>query len=187
VLTLTSLQLTERTADMQVLYNDGGDGRLTAILFSLSGRPILPGAGSILDITFRQLHQSTEVTEVSVEELILADLTGRAVLPIMTGVEAAVGASIPTAYALAQNYPNPFNARTVIRYELPETGHVIVEIRSLSGQMIRRVVDAPHPAGRYTVVWDGLDRDGRPVGSGLYLYRLQAGRFVDVKKMLLMK
>lgn len=93
----------------------------------------------------------------------------------------------PTEYALYQNYPNPFNPTTTIRYALKRRGDVRLEIFSLLGQRVRTLVHQAQSAGVYSVVWDGTDEAERPVASGVYIVRLDAGEFVAVKKMLLLR
>ena len=92
----------------------------------------------------------------------------------------------PTGFVLYQNYPNPFNAATTISFALPFQGNVNLSIYTLTGQKIREWLDAYGNAGSYSFVWNGKDRFGKDVGSGVYLYRLQAGRFVATKKMTLL-
>ncbi|MFC1683083.1 C1 family peptidase [Candidatus Zixiibacteriota bacterium] len=95
--------------------------------------------------------------------------------------------SIPGEYALQQNYPNPFNPETTIRYALAQDGPVRLSIYNVLGQEIVSLVDGHRPAGRHTVVWDGVDAGGRDVSSGLYFYRLQAGDFESTRKMVLLR
>ncbi len=87
----------------------------------------------------------------------------------------------------SQNYPNPFNPSTTIQYSLPEPCHVIVEIFDLLGRRVRTLVDQEQLTGPYTVTWDGTDGSGTPVATGVYLYKLRAGDYVQSKKMLLLK
>jgi hypothetical protein len=94
---------------------------------------------------------------------------------------------MPKAFALEQNYPNPFNPETTIKYQLPEPARVMLAIFNLKGQEIRTLVDEEKPAGYYSIVWDSKDNIGRDASSGLYVYRLQACRFVEIKKMLLLR
>jgi len=95
--------------------------------------------------------------------------------------------SLVSDYELAQNYPNPFNPSTRISFALPEAGVVQLAIYNLQGQKVRQLVSGQMNAGRYSLHWDGMDRDGKLMPSGVYLYRLQAGNFVQVRKMTLMK
>jgi len=93
----------------------------------------------------------------------------------------------PEVYALRNNYPNPFNPTTTIKYQLPEATDVRLEIFNVVGQVVRTVVADPQDAGRYTVQWDATNDGGQPLSSGIYFYRLQAGEFQQVNKMLLLK
>jgi len=96
-------------------------------------------------------------------------------------------ATTPLTFRLYQNYPNPFNPKTTIRYTLPEASEVRLVIFNLLGQKIRTLVHERQPAGYHLVVWDTRDERGKPVPSGVYLYRIKAGRFTDIKKMILMR
>lgn len=103
----------------------------------------------------------------------------------LTGVE--TNTALPTRFALAQNYPNPFNPSTTINYELPAVTQIVMRIYDVAGQEIRTLVNEPQPAGRYSVRWDGKTAQGSPVATGIYFYRLQAGSFIESKKMVLLK
>ncbi|MFQ5637815.1 MAG: pre-peptidase C-terminal domain-containing protein [bacterium] len=97
---------------------------------------------------------------------------------------------LPRDYGLSQNYPNPFNPSTVIRYALPALHahqNVKLDIYNMLGQKVRTLVNEDQPVGFHTVEWDGLNDSGKPVTSGLYIYRIKAGSFTEVKKMLFIK
>ncbi len=94
---------------------------------------------------------------------------------------------LPTSFALQQNYPNPFNPTTTINFSVPEAGAVTLTIYNLRGQLVQTLISDDRAAGAYSVVWSGRDATGAQVASGLYLYRLQAGEFVSVRKMMFMK
>ena len=95
--------------------------------------------------------------------------------------------NLPDRYTLHQNYPNPFNPRTVIRYELPNEGNVSITIFDLSGKQIRSLVSSSEPAGYRSTVWDGTNDRGETVTSGVYLYRIHAGQFIQTKKMIFLQ
>ncbi len=95
--------------------------------------------------------------------------------------------SIPLIYKLLQNYPNPFNPETQIRFQLPQNAFVVVEIYDMLGQHIAGLTNRNYDAGYHSVTWDGKDLNGIQVTSGIYIYRIQAGEFQDVKKMILIK
>ncbi len=88
---------------------------------------------------------------------------------------------------LRPNYPNPFNPETIIRYQLARTAEVRLEIYNLVGQKVTTLVDKKLSSGAHSVTWHGLDALGRPVASGVYIYRLQTDSFVESKKMLLLR
>jgi bacillopeptidase F (M6 metalloprotease family) len=94
---------------------------------------------------------------------------------------------IPEEISLSQNYPNPFNPSTTISYQLPKSGKVELTIYNMLGQEVRKLVDEKQAVGEYTIQWDGRDYNGTPVASGVYLYRLKAGEFIETKKMLLLR
>jgi len=87
----------------------------------------------------------------------------------------------------SHNYPNPFNPSTTIRFNLKETHPVKVEIFNAKGQLVRELLNEAKTAGEYDVLWNGTDNNGRSVASGIYLYKIQAGKYSNTKKMMLMK
>lgn len=89
---------------------------------------------------------------------------------------------IPTVFTLSQNYPNPFNPSTVIRYGLPERSSVVIEVFNIIGQRVKSVVNQEQAAGYYEVVFTA-DR----IASGVYFYQIRAGRYIQAKKMLLLR
>ncbi len=84
-------------------------------------------------------------------------------------------------------YPNPFNARTAIRYDLAESTKVVLKIFNLLGQEVRTLVKETQTAGAKQAAWDGRDCSGKQVSSGIYVYILEAGSFMDKRKMIFLK
>jgi hypothetical protein len=95
--------------------------------------------------------------------------------------------TIPSGFSLAQNFPNPFNPETKIRFQIPKTSQVIVIIFNNLGQEIRQLVNKQYKAGQHEILWNGRDNSGRAVASNMYIYQIQAGEFVDMKKMMLIR
>jgi hypothetical protein len=95
--------------------------------------------------------------------------------------------SAPKSFVLSQNHPNPFNPSTTIDYIIPEGPALPVHlvIYDVRGRLTRILVDVDRLAGRYTVHWDGKDNHGNEVGSGIYLYRIEAGDFKSTRKMVI--
>lgn len=91
-------------------------------------------------------------------------------------------ASIPTDFSLLQNYPNPFNPSTVINYSLPENSFVSLKVYDITGKEILTLVNEKKDAGRYEVSFDGSN-----LASGMYFYKIQAGSFSKVMRMVLIK
>lgn len=111
---------------------------------------------------------------------------------ILTNAEDG-GLALPTSFSLSQNYPNPFNPSTTIRYELPRESRVVLKVFNILGQEVATLVDEVKQPGRYSVQWDArlrpADSGGQAgsVASGMYLYQLRAGEFVETKKLLLLR
>jgi hypothetical protein len=104
-----------------------------------------------------------------------------------TGVEADRGMR-PEGAGLSQNYPNPFNPSTTIGYQLSGPGNVVLSIFNLRGERVALLVDGEKQAsGSHSVIWNGKDANGRPASGGVYLIRLEAGDFVQMRKMVLVK
>ena len=94
---------------------------------------------------------------------------------------------VPIAYALEQNYPNPFNPTTTIRYQLNKRSEVRLEIYDLLGRRVKTLVTGEQVTGSYSVLWKS-DNDARnAVASGVYIYRLRAGDFVQSRKLVLLR
>lgn len=88
----------------------------------------------------------------------------------------------PKIFLLSQNYPNPFNAITTIQYQLSATSEVLLTIYNIRGQEVLRLVESEQPAGHHQITWNATN-----VASGMYFYRLQAGEFVQIRKMILLR
>jgi hypothetical protein len=103
-----------------------------------------------------------------------------------TGVEEDVS-PLPERFVLAQNWPNPFKRSTTIRYALPHDCRVSLEVYNVLGRRVATLVDGEQPAGWRTAVWSGNDREGNPVGPGIYIVRFETGDFADTRKLMLVR
>jgi hypothetical protein len=92
------------------------------------------------------------------------------------------GEIVPWIFSLEQNYPNPFNPKTVINYQLPVSGDVVLTVFDILGNKVETLVDEYKPAGKYEVKFQATN-----LSSGVYFYQLRAGSFVETKKMILLK
>jgi len=90
-------------------------------------------------------------------------------------------------FKLHANYPNPFNPHTQISYSLKDNVHVFIGIYNIKGQLVRILVDERQPAGTYWINWDGRDLHYNLISNGIYFCQLQAGSYVETRKMVLTK
>ena len=105
----------------------------------------------------------------------------RLALNIMTGT-GNQNTGVPTTYSLSQNYPNPFNPSTKIEYSIPKQSFVSLKIYDLLGREVANLVNGDMAPGYYRI-----DFNGSHLASGVYFYRLEAGSFIDTKRMVLIK
>ncbi len=88
---------------------------------------------------------------------------------------------------LKNNYPNPFNPTTTISFSIPNDSNVELSIFNIKGQKVKTLVNEMLPAGEHSIIWNGRDSNGNRVSSGMYFYKLKAGDFQKVRKMILIK
>ncbi|MFQ5583152.1 MAG: T9SS type A sorting domain-containing protein [Calditrichia bacterium] len=94
---------------------------------------------------------------------------------------------LASPFYLARNYPNPFNPATNLQFRISDFGLVRLAVYDLLGREVRILVNDHRTPGSYTVQWDGKDNTGKPVSSGIYIYRLQVGDFSQSRKLVLMR
>ena len=108
--------------------------------------------------------------------------------PVTTAVQEEHTTALPKDFSLEQNYPNPFNSDTVIRFEMREEQHVELAVFNLAGQNLVHLVEGSREAGVHTVHWNGRNERGSELSSGVYVYRLQAGKGrTKTRKMALVR
>ena len=135
---------------------------------SISFVPLVAGPASGLILFFSNSQTSPDTVRVDGIGISSTSVNGRS--------------RIPPEFWLDQNYPNPFNPSTTIRFELPGPGNITLRIFNTLGQEVTVLLNGRKEAGYYEVTWDASS-----VPSGIYFYRLQAGEFVETKKMILSK
>jgi len=197
--------------DEKITRIDNDDKTVIMGLISMAYDPtkedLGPGSGPLAYLTF-------DVTDPSISEITIAsttmqkpshrlmlvyhDVTPEGFLQVRWNdnldfsvtvpVSTASAAPVPTQFALEQNYPNPFNAGTVIRFGLPKSGRVSMSVYNVLGQTVTTLIDGEEmEAGYRNVAWDGRDNNGNQAPSGVYFYRIQAGKHLETKKMTLLK
>ena len=97
------------------------------------------------------------------------------------------GDILPIVTEVFQNFPNPFNPDTKIRYSVCKFDKVAISVYNIKGEKVRSLVDAFQEPQWYEVVWNGRDESNKPVSSGVYFYKMKAGKYTSTKKMILMK
>ena len=108
-------------------------------------------------------------------------------LPTGDDVSLADVTVMPEKFTIHQNYPNPFNPVTTLRYDLPENGNVNITIYDMLGRQVKTLINQNQDAGYRSVVWNATNNYGEPVSAGIYLYQIQAGEYMQTKKMVLLK
>jgi len=167
---------------------DGEGGITEGLCCSLVKDGVLHGVGVVDAGGNAEIIIDSPFTETNIAELIVS---GYNCLPqhhsvLFTDVEDH-NPGIPTNTELIGNYPNPFNPETSIRYALSRSCHVEVAVFNLSGQRIRTLIQGRQDSGVHSAAWNGQDSNGRRVGSGIYVVRLQTDHLTDVRKMSLVK
>ncbi len=108
--------------------------------------------------------------------------------PLTSGTaNASIQDAIPTEVNLSQNYPNPFNPTTRIDYSVVSDGNVTLNIYDITGRLVSTLVDGYVDSGYHSVMWNGLDSNGKMVAAGIYFYSLQSETSSMTRKMVYMK
>jgi hypothetical protein len=95
---------------------------------------------------------------------------------------------VPKSFSLSQNYPNPFNPTTVINYDLPVASKVVLKVYDILGNEVATLVNKEEAAGSYQIVFNSVNTaNNKQLSSGVYFYRITAGNFTSIKKMMLLK
>ncbi len=173
-----------------LLYShiDRSAGKVGVGLTRKAGAGGITGSGMVARIKM-QKSGAAVVDELAcaLQNVVANDPSGFAIPFVIgntTGVEEAQHLeSLPTVFALKPNHPNPFNPATTISYDLPQAVEVKLEIFDVLGRRVRTLVQQRQPAGRYTITWNGRNEQGRQVASGVFIYKLSAGDFVQSRRM----
>ena len=138
-------------------------------------------SNSIKEYTYEDNPQGSESFQYRLKQI---DLDGK--FKYSDPVDVKV--DLPVNFALKQNYPNPFNPTTVIKYQIPKATQVSLKVYDILGSEVATLVNEVKSPGNYEVIFDASNvGQGRSLASGLYIYRIQAGSFNQVRKMLMLK
>ena len=156
------------------------------VRIAFAGTSTSSGHGALFYVEFEALPNNIGKTSP-----LVLDFAQSSELQSITKTNGSI-AILPSSSMLLQSYPNPFNPATWIPYLLAEPSDVIVRIYSKTGQLVRTLSLGHRSAGIYTsqnraAYWDGKDEHGESVASGVYFYSLQAGKFTETRKMVIVK
>ncbi|MBU0712326.1 tandem-95 repeat protein [bacterium] len=190
------------SADFRALEKTGQIWDLEIVSQKCSGTVQLTftGTGDLSDEQIRLVDIQTRdilnlpINAVTHHQISRADEQSLYLLKLLSGSESQIEEMIkevltayPEDYSLMQNYPNPFNATTTIRFSIIKPGDVSIVVYDLRGYKVKTLIQKSMNLGYHEVRWDGLNEAGKQLGSGVYLYAIQAGDFHRVRKMILMK
>ena len=157
---------------------------LRTILYDrLGAKYIEKGNHFLVDMPFNIVNPE----DITIEKIVLVDMNKNRLENISVNTIYGNPPAIPLDYVLYQNYPNPFNPNTMIKFQVPKTTNVTLKIYDMLGQEVRTLFAGEVQRGIHTVQWDGLNNSGNKMSSGAFICRMQAGEFVQMKKMLLLK
>ena len=145
---------------------------------------------AVLDIQTRKIYTDVLVNLFTIDERLNLAYELKFVAGDPAYVESMlleILSQIPSEFALGQNYPNPFNPITRLDYLLPRRSDVSIRVYNMLGQEIITLLEQEQSYGKYSVLWNGLDRSGKQVASGVYFTELRAGSIRKTRKMLLLK
>jgi hypothetical protein len=170
---------------MKLSRPDEQAGRISIALMTMENQNPLITAEPVAEIAFHTLSEGeTDFSSVSEYRPLDTKSAFQQENQVRTFDTAP---PVPAIFNLAQNFPNPFNATTTLRFELPESADLQLNIYNVKGQLVRSLLHKQMPAGYHQIYWDGLDEQGRSLSSGIYLYRLCTPTYIKTKKMVLMK
>ncbi len=160
---------------MQLMWRDH-KGELRVLIWSPEGDVISPSEAELFSFAC-----SGETDLISVEAV------DSEIRELKTNIIQTDTKMHPSEFVLCQNYPNPFNPETKIKYSLAKNSKVKLVIYNVLGQRVKTLVDEYKTAGNKLAYWDGKDETGNEVGSGVYFYKIEAGDFMQTKKMILLR
>jgi hypothetical protein len=157
---------------------------LRVLLYDQAGEAVLDaGSNFVANLPFIIENPET----ITADKVILVNTNKEKLLKIEIEIIYGSSVELPVDYALFQNYPNPFNPTTTIRFSVPETNNVTINVFNTLGEEVRTLFLGQVERGTYSMKWDGKDNSGSFVSSGMYIYKMTAGRFNMSKKMMYLK
>ncbi len=179
-----------------IIDNVNNPGKITFAAYSLGTTSGPTGSGILASVSL--ITKDIGYSLLNLNNVQITDIMGvaQAVITVHDGVIMVtdstlsvidIASSLPDDFKLLQNHPNPFNTQTRILFEVPKPGEITLKIYNLLGQEIKTLIQEVVQPGLNITFWDGRDRFGKLVPSGIYILQLQTEAFFDKKKMLLVK
>jgi len=187
-----SARLTSRKQDHCINVSLINDHTIRVFAFSMTQAHFLGDSGTVTELDFVVRHitgnfplivSNAILSNASSENILKSAQNGQLyIFNPLTGIADQFTSKIPEQFVLFQNYPNPFNPETHIRFGLPRSSRVRIEVLNILGQRVATLLDAYKPAGYHEVVWDASN-----MSSGVYIYRINTRDYVKMRKMILMR
>jgi FlgD Ig-like domain/Putative Ig domain/Dockerin type I domain len=192
VIELSRPEVSEAANQFTLAFNDDHNGRIRMVLYNhqpWKKENLIPaGLADVvrLPATVKQAIKADDKSKVRITQAFLSNSNANEIP--MAGTPPV----LPSTFMLYQNYPNPFNPTTRIDFDINQNGLpggqlTRLKIYNILGEQVRMLVDENKYPGHYSVTWDGTDKNGRSVATGIYLYRLEVADKHQTKKMLLVK
>jgi len=156
---------------------------------NFSSYDLSPGDSQMVQVVFTPIESITYtgnlfvISNDSEMDTLIVPVSGVGIM--LARIE--LDAQLPHILVLYPNYPNPFNPVTTLRYDLPENAMINITIYDMLGRQVKTLINQTQDAGYRSVIWDATNDYGKPVSAGLYLYQIQAGEYIQTKKMVLLK
>lgn len=175
------VRLHETTNTIEYIYGPATNN--PAATGSVGETDTLGGSGHLYSITPGSTCGTTTFSQTVCNDAAAYNFTAgtRYTFDCPTGIQ-PISQGIPHTYQLEQNYPNPFNPATEIKYSIPKLGLVKLVVYDILGREVKTLVNEMKQPGNYEIKFDGQN-----YASGVYFYKIEAGDFTAVKKMVLVK
>ncbi len=172
---------TNLTANFQLAHNSNLKNELK--IGAYHHQPI-NASGTLLNVVFKTIDTSQSPAVVNIHKFLVNNKTIN-----ISGIYISNDSAdmLPSKFELYQNYPNPFNGLTTIKYAVPQTGYINAVIYNLLGKEINSLLDGPVLPGKYQLSWDGRDKTGKQVASGIYICKFYYSSGNNMIKIIYMK
>ncbi|MBN2413019.1 T9SS type A sorting domain-containing protein, partial [candidate division KSB1 bacterium] len=162
------------------------------IQIGAAGSSALAGSGDLLWVNFHVKGGNGTSTTIHFDNFMFnegspAATTVDGLFTVSEGNAINKENEIPKEFSISQNYPNPFNPSTKIKYSLPQNSQVNITIYNINGKVVETIINNFQMQGTYEINWQGTDNENHKVPSGIYFYRIEAGHFIEIRKMTLVK